>query len=345
MGVAFKGILATVWLLILPTASGAVFIRKKNIYTFGECFLAGYLFLFAASEIMILPMLFARLPLHFLVIVYAIVQVTVAAMGGWQIYKRRQKILKVDWKGIKKSSLFLWIAVIIIGIQIYFVTRYAHMDADDSFYVGVASTAVYTDTIFSVNPYTGSIIHSLPSRYVLSPFPVFLAVVSQLCAGLHPAIMAHMIFPAVFFLMAYLVVFLISKKWFGRDKSAQGIFLIIVATLNWFSAYSVYNTGNFQMVRIWQGKALLAAAFLPITFHLCQSIMLEKKSEYSWLLLGMANLGCCLLSSMGIILAPLVIGCFLPVSLVRFRDIKRVFAGVLCCVPSVCLGIVYLFIK
>ena len=43
---------------------------------------------------------------------------------------------------------------------------------------------VQTDTIFEVIPYTGLKYYGLASRYVLSPFPVFLAVVSQLSAGL-----------------------------------------------------------------------------------------------------------------------------------------------------------------
>ena len=43
---------------------------------------------------------------------------------------------------------------------------------------------VQTDTIFEVIPYTGLKYYGLPSRYVLSPFPVFLAVVSQLSMGL-----------------------------------------------------------------------------------------------------------------------------------------------------------------
>lgn len=345
MGIAFKGILAVVWLFLLPAAAGAWFIRKNNTYAFGECFLNGYLFLFASSEILILPMLFMGLPLHFLVIVYAVVQLAVAVAGGCKIYKNRKSILGQVWSGMKKTSPFLWTAIIIIGIQVYFVVMYAHMDADDSFYVGAASTAVYTDTIFSVNPYTGAAISSLPSRYVLSPFPVFLAVISQLCIGLHPAIVAHMIFPAVFFLMAYLSVFRIGKRWFEHDKDAQGIFLILIAVLNWFAAYSIYNTGNFQMIRIWQGKALLAAALLPMTFSLCQSLFLEKQQEYSWIQLGMANLASCLLSSMGVILSPLMIGCFGIVSLVRYQDFKKIPAGILCCLPSIILGIVYLFIK
>lgn len=94
----------------------------------------------------------------------------------------------------------------------------AHMDADDCFYVATATTDVYTDTIFEVDSYTGTAYRALPRRYVLSPFPVFLAVVSQLSGRLHPAVMAHMVFPAVFLSMAYMVQAVLAKNGFPEKK-------------------------------------------------------------------------------------------------------------------------------
>src|SRR5699024_7550008 len=108
-----------------------------------------------------------------------------------------------------------------------------------------------------------------------------------------------------------------------EEKNAQGIFLLLTALLNWFAGYSIYNAGNFQMIRIWQGKALLAAALLPLLLYLCLNILMEKTPTYPWILLGAANLACCLLSSMGVLLAPLVTGCVLLLSLIRFRDGKK----------------------
>lgn len=96
------------------------------------------------------------------------------------------------------------------------------------------------------------------------------------------------------------------------------------------------------MVRLWQGKALLAAAFLPLLFYLCISILLEKEPSHPWFLLILANISCCLLSSMGIILAPLMTGCFLAVCLLLTRKWKRVLLGLMCCLPSILLGILYI---
>ena len=243
-----------------------------------------------------------------------------------------------------REKIYFWIALILILAQMAMCVLLAHMDADDAFYVAQATSGVQTDTIFEIIPYTGQKYYGIASRYILSPFPVFLAVVSQLSAGLHPAIMAHMIFPAVFLPVVYSVQYLLGKKWFPGDKRAQGMYLFLTACICSFSAYSVYNSGSFQMIRIWQGKALLASAFLPLLLYICQSVLMEKKTEYPWVLLAMADLSCCLLSSMGIILGTMMLGVFLLLCLVIRRDWRAFLKGIICCIPSLVLGVFYILI-
>lgn len=103
--------------------------------------------------------------------------------------------------------------------------------------------------------------------------------------------------------------------------------MIFCAVLIWFSAYSVYNSENFQMIRIWQGKACLASVFLPLLLYLGIGIILEKEQEYSWLLLLLADISCCLLSSMGIILACMMLVILLIMGLVRFHSLQSSMYG------------------
>lgn len=344
MGLMIKGLLAAFWLIVVPWAAGAPFLRKKGSYTIGESFFTGYLFLFMMMEFLTLPMIYLNLPLRFLTAGYGLIAV---AMTWWGLGCILKKEAEDDYMGRVKGwrpgfSWAMLAAVLMILAQLCIVVLLAHMDADDSFYVGVATTDVHTDTIFSVSPYTGNAYKKIPSRYVLSPFPVFLAVVSQLCAGLHPAIMAHTVFPAVFIAMGYLVLYQFAKKWFPEDLGLRGIFMILCAAAIWFSGYSIYNAGNFEMVRIWQGKALLAGVFLPLLAYLCMSILLSDKPEYPYGLLFMANASCCLLSSMGILLAPVLMGLFLVLCLWKYKSLRRLAAGLLCCIPSLVLGIIYI---
>ena len=338
MSIILKGILAIFWLMAVPAAVGYLFMGgKKNN---GVCFVGGYLILFSMMELLTLPLTWMKAPLHVLTAAYGGIAVVLAAAGAIRMWK--QKGQKCSTGAEQKASIYFWIALLVIAAQIVMCVMMAHMDADDSFYVASATTDIHTDTIFEINPYSGREYGRMPSRYVLSPFPVFLAVVSQLSAGLHPSIMAHMIYPAVFLVMTYVVQRLLSTYFYPKDRQARDIYLLIVACICSFSAYSVYNAGCFQMVRIWQGKAVLASVMIPLLIYLCLTIIMEKESMHSWLLLAMADLSCCLLSSMGIMLAPLVIGVFLIVGLIFRRGFSHFRKGLLCCLPSVILGLIYL---
>lgn len=346
MDMMIKAMLAMVWMLVIPLGIGKWFSIKKDGCFLSEYFIKGYLFEFSLAEIMILLMIYLEMPLHVLVWSYGAVLfiVTLAGYFGRGKWKVKDFLLEIHEK--KKELWAYFAAVILILLQIMFVVLYAHMDADDSMYVGAATTAVYTDTIYSVNPYTGMLYETLPSRYVLSPFPVFLAIMSQLSGGLHPAIMAHMFFPFAFMMLVYAVMAKLAKKWFSANVEAQGIFILCVAIMNWFSAYSVYNAGNFQMVRLWQGKALLASALLPLIYCVASSLMLEKNSEIdSWSTLFMLNLSCCLVSSMGIMMSIIAIVSMAAISLLKEKNIKKCFCAGLCCVPSFVLGVIYILMK
>ena len=257
MNMVIKCLLAALWLLAVPWAAGGVVLCKSKKSSMGMNLLAGYLMMFSFAEILALAAIWAKLPLHVLKYSLAAVMASAAVLGIVLALVKRNGFTGNGEKTGKMSFYFV-VAAILILLQLVAASFLAHMDADDAFYVATATTSVHTDTVFSINPYTGYSYTRLPSRYVLSPFPIFLAVISSL-VGLHPAIVAHVIFPVVFIFMAYLVLYQYAKRWFPEDEHARGIFMIFCAVLIWFSAYSVYNSENFQMIRIWQGKACLAS--------------------------------------------------------------------------------------
>lgn len=362
-----KGMLAALWLVLVPGAAGVPYMKKKKNFTVGECFLAGYLFLFCLGEVILLPACALDLSLSLTSLLFGTVLTVAALYGLWT--------LKGCWKGgratagkavketrknqkeqkssgirrqiadrLRRISPFMYLAILMITVQVVIASFYAHMDADDAFYVGTATAAVETNTLFSIDPYTGFAYKVLPKRYALSPFPVLLAVISRLCGGLHPAILAHVVYPIVFLPMVYVCFYYLGRKYFREDGHARGLFLMFTAVLTWFSGFSVYTSGNFTLVRLWQGKAMLAGLLLPFTLYLCLCTLMETEEEYSYLLLFMANLACCHVSSMGIMLSPIMIGTFALIAAVKKHSFMPVIKGVICCLPSLILGVGYLFL-
>lgn len=342
MQILIKMILAGIWLVLIPALSGVTWVKRKKKYTLGESFLAGVVFMFAVAEILILPAIYRKLSLHFITVVFAAVMGIFAVYGLWELQKDGQNHICRIKRELQQTSVWIWIAVAAILAQIFIAVVYAHMDADDSFYVATATTSVQTDSVFQFNPYSGVEYTVLPKRYVLSPFPVLLAMLSQLSGGLHPAVMAHTFYPVVFFTAAYLVYHQLGKIWFPEKKREQGIFLLFSAVLIWFSGFSVYTAGNFQLVRIWQGKAVLASVILPFLIYLGFEIMLEKQPQYSRWLMIFLSMAACHVSSMGIMLAPIVLGTFTLLALCRTRSFRCIGYAFLYMMPSLILGTVYL---
>lgn len=70
MEIAVKGILAVFWLVLVPIAVGRLPFIKRRQPLLLERFLVGYLILFSLMEILALPMIFLKMPLHVLTISY-----------------------------------------------------------------------------------------------------------------------------------------------------------------------------------------------------------------------------------------------------------------------------------
>ena len=169
MGFIFKGILVVIWLLVVPCLAGGFYFRREK-RTCGEYLLAGYTLLFAITELLSLTMIFTKQPLHLLTVTYGAVAGVLAFLGVWSLYKKRQKETgegagtycgrRTEATGISPE---LVVAGILILFQLVVVVLYAHMDEDDAFYVGTATTAVETDSLYAYNPYTGAAYNVLPA--------------------------------------------------------------------------------------------------------------------------------------------------------------------------------------
>lgn len=340
---------AILWLLAVPTAAGMALSwhtnKRKSI-----CFalVCGYAGLFAMAQILIVPGIFLKASLSTVTRIYQVAALVFAAAGlvlnfrglkGMFLDMLRKKMrVKVS------EELLFFAAMLLVVIQMLVVGILSHQDADDSFYVATASTSVYTDSIFVYNPYTGGRYREFPSRYVLSPFPVYEAILSQL-VGVDVPVFAYTVFPVFLILLAYLVYWLWADQLFGGDKKQCALFLIFTGAVLIFSNYSIYTSGTFLMLRIWQGKAVLAGILLPAVAYLCTRLMAKDEKGGGWPALFCMQLASCLVSSMGIILSALMVGIYAFVCGVCAWKWKHVGKALICCLPNLIFAVIYLFIR
>ena len=230
-------------------------------------------------------------------------------------------------------GLILW--------QLYFIHHHMYLEWDDTYYVNIANEAVVSDKIYWVYPETGTMA-DFDKRYVLSLWPIFYAWLSKLI-GVSPTIMAHTIFPWLMIPLAYMVYFMISKEWFSDDRQMQGMFLTFAVLLHMFMSGTHTSGITFLSITPWVGKGVLAAILIPELFYVFLRCA-NRDETGNWVLLGISCLGCCLLSSMGIMLIPILTGLMSLLTAFQKRDFRYLYKGIAACVPCVLLGIYYIYL-
>lgn len=342
-------IYAVLWLLVIPAAAGMALTRytdKRRSLCFSV--VCGYAGLFAMAQIIIVPGIFLKVSLTTVVWIYRVAALAAAAAGlllGFRDLKGMVTGAFRNRKPVKISErVLLFTAVLLVAVQMIVAMIMVHHDADDSFYVASASTAVYTDSIFVYNPYTGNPYKQLPSRYVLSPFPMYEAILTRL-VDVEVPYLVYTIFPVFMILLAYLVYWLWADMLFYGDKKQQALFMIFISAVQVFSNYSVYTAGTFLLLRIWQGKAVLAGILLPATAYMCARLMAREPKGGGWPVLFCLQLAACLVSSMGIILSALMVGLYAFVCGVCAWDWKKVGKALFCCAPNLIFAVIYIVIR
>lgn len=336
-------ILIFIWMGIVPALAGVCFLRRKDTISFAQAVICGYAYMFALAEVLSLLMMCLKTSLHLLAIVFGAVMAGTAAFGAFKLavsLKNRPERKKHK----AQDYLFPIAAFIVVALISVYVSVNAHYDADDAFYVAMAVTERYTDTIYKVDPYTGFNYKTIPIRYILSQYPTLLAVFSYLCGGINPAVLAHVGYPLVLIPLAFIVWFALSGYLFPDEPRAQGLFVLLCAALVWFSGYSIYSDGMFLLGRLWQGKGTVAGIWLPMLLYLGIKILAEKDSEIPAYMLFLAVAGICMLSTMGLILGPLTVGCLTLYGTFRNKSVRVLLTGILSVTPAIAFAAAYFLI-
>ena len=338
----FRIVGCIVLLFLISVLLGKLLLGKKSDETVKE-WIVGFFLLLGLFEVISLPCIFLRCSLKRLSLLL-LVTVGVLCLLSLVLYGKEfvKRIRKMHWKN---PGLLVFAVVFLVLLQTMMLGVGHHIDDDDAFYVATAVTATDTDTLYAIDPYTGDSYNSFPARYVLSPFPLLGAVVGK-WLGLRPTVFFHTVLPFVLIPMAYGVYMLLGRKIFKEDQEQNAWFLLFVSFVNIFSGFSAWTKGKFLLVRIWQGKAVLAAIILPFLLYFVLEFFEKNYLKVrEWILLFCLMAASCFVSSMGIILSVIMLEAFAILQMLRSRKIKLFIQTSCCCVLNLALAGVYLVMR
>ena len=353
-----SAIVLTVVMFLSYYLMGSVFVKKERGTP--AVLLAGFLSQLALFELLTLPaiafgfsMRFYWIMMFLVIIAFCVVSAMRSKRGvvypASDFCNRAISSVKrtITFKMGTEDFLMLFAILMVAALTAALVFG-THLDDDDAFYVATATTSVDTDSIFRYNPYTGDLYKELPSRYVLSPWPLYGAFWAY-TLGMRPVVVFHTVFPTVLIPMAFLAMYLLGRV-IWRDDPDSRIksygFIIALSFLHIFSAFSTWSVGMRLLIRVWQGKIVLASVILPAIFVLMLEDWDSTRVTKRMFMLTLITLTAgCFVSSMGVVLAPLTLGCLAVSRFIMKRDIFYELMLVPCCIVDVLLGCIYLVIK
>lgn len=337
-------------MFLLPYLAGALVSRHlaKGKDSLALNMACGYAVIWGAAEVLILACYKVHASLTGLSALCLALWLAVAAVSIWINKRRLSTILQESLRNFLKGGILSLLVVLVVLVQTGFVSYFQHVDDDDAYYVATTETSVSTDSIMQYDPYTGNAYKKPPARYLLSPFPIYQAVLARL-TGISPVVLAHTMIPLAMIPLGYMVYWLLSVWiWPGRDIQAckrRCTFLLFVSLVIACSGYSVFSQGMFFLIRIWQGKAVLAGIFLPLTLYWCLRMQGDELTWMDFMLMATIQCASCMISSMGIMLGAILAGMTALAGFVQSPRLRLLVELAGCCLPNMVLAAVYVLIR
>jgi len=356
-----KGILILIWLAVVPVFLGKIVCEfckiKKNSILY---YLIGSFTGWAVFEAIAVPAIMMKRKLDPVILLWCLSILLILAGRFIRSLRRKEgrieerlstqiqevKTVRLRWPRLSEETVFtkmLGICVIaLIAVQIYMYVCYAHYDADDARYMANSVSAWNNGTMLLTHPNTGVMLPEPVGELkkdVVSPWTIWLALLARLTC-IHPTVLAHTVLPVFLVLMGY-GAYLLLADMLLPERKYRYLFLILVCVFEIFGYISIYASATFFLTRIWQGKSIVAGVLLPFMI----ALMLQFDADYDnpgWhLMIGVVNLGACLLSGVGIVYSAVLVGCFGFSYALRHRSWRNLFMGVLSCLPNLVFGILY----
>ena len=258
-------VLYILFLWIAPVFVGnAVCNRLSMRGTIPRSFVMGYLSMWAVFQIITVPLILLKVSFLVDVVVYSIFLVGIIAYG---IVKRTYRSMTIP-----KADLSAWGGIIVmLAVGIYMIVQSYRLqltNADDTRFVVNAVDTVRTNRMLLTDVNTGKEILSWTGdlfKDVISPWAVFAAYLSKI-TGISAASMMHTFLPPVLLAVMMCIFWLIAGELFDKHIY-RSLFVILLLVMYMYGYFSIYNAETFTIIRLWQGKATMAAVGIPALLY------------------------------------------------------------------------------
>lgn len=311
---------------------------------------SGQMTLWAGFQVICVPMVLKEADFHVVVLWFMVYMVVLCLLSLGKEIKYPEKPRQGERKpgsGVSGSTGILWLIFWgLLLFQLVQAVRLTYVDGDDAYYVAVSTLTESSDRMYTMSAYTGLAVEK-NLRYGLAPFPIWIAFLARV-SGMPVVMTAHLAVAVTMIAMGYAALALIGSQMFGSRKQMP-LFLIFTEILVLFGGYSIYTSENFMIARSRQGKAALSSLVIPFLFFLLLYLFRKmdkgERVQISYYLLMFVTVTAgCLCSTMGALLCCTLIGTAGVVGFFLYRNGKRLFPLIFCCLPGIAYALLYVLL-
>lgn len=316
---------------------------KKEKFSISLAVLLGYFGYFSIFEVICLPLVFMQRSLtclSYIMIVLLGAAVVAACVAGMRTWIGQAKTIPAI---LRDHSLMFLVLLAVVAFQCYFVAVYYDGSADAAYYVGVASTSAYTDTLGTYNPYTGKILKNFNIRYVFSCYPLHNAFVAKM-TGLPAIMQARTVMAVVNAVIANILYYrigclLLAKK----SRKYADLMVVFLFVINLY-CNSIYLPASFLFLRLYEGKSVLANIIFPMVLYCSVRLYQEEEDRLVWIYLFLCNLTAITFSGSSFMAVFACGAAILPIICLR-RKWKLTWPWLVSMAPIFCWALAYILAK
>jgi hypothetical protein len=296
--------------------------------------LLGFALFLGVFSLIDVPIELSEQPFHVLVYAEEAVFAVLALIGIVWYAKKNAGSIRTRLK--RPDILVILFAAIVIAQMIYGMNNRIYASYyDTSYYNGNAINAIYTDTIYRYDPYTGVYVGDATEHN--DSYPMLIAVLAK-SFGMHPLVIVNRVLGILELAAVNFIIYEIALQLSNKNRKIavwtvglHAVMSLLCGELSLGNEYALW-------LRMAESKSMLANVYLPLVLLGLIGIAKQAKDKANWIILMIVVFAGISMSLSGIfiILLMAAVGLF-SVLLGQHRG-KYWGYALLCILPGVLMG-------
>lgn len=336
------GMMILIYILAYLSFGSLLLRRCQSIcFSFAKAIGIGFFVYMGCFQLIALPFTLLLQPLHILTCIWTILAGAIVIFACVINFKQWVEHAKHWYQSHKHPLLIVFLGFVIL--ECLFVCMSDSLTWDSTYYIGVVSAAIQTDTLYQIDPYTGVATDILNFRYALATLGTHSAVFCKLF-HIHPLIEMKLTVGTIDVLLSNCIVYEIAKTIFMKKRYLWYLIPALhIVFVFWF--YTPYSESLFLVFRGYEGKAFCGNVIIPMAIWICINLWRDIQNKDYWAMLFVLTFSCNTISMSSMVIIAVLLAAFLLPTIFLEKQYQRIWTLLICEMPCLIVCLIMLLYR